>query len=117
MRLRLLLAVALGIGTAFAGLAQSFAQTLSWRTPVKYDTGVQQGVAVNSSGVIVEAHHSENHFSSFLWYHIVRLNAGKVTWGKVQFIDQSSIPGPTLSTWPTVAVTNDNYVIVVFTRG
>jgi len=117
MRLRLLLAVALAIGTAFAGLAQSFAQTLSWSTPVKYDTGDQQGVAVNSSGVIVEVHKSEGFFGSTLWYHIGRLNAGKVTWGKVQVIDQSSIPHGALTTWPSVALTNDNYVIVVFSEG
>jgi hypothetical protein len=95
---------------------RSFAQTLSWSTPVKYDTGEQQGVAVNSSGVIVEVHKSEGFYSSALWYHIGRLNAGKVTWGKVQVIDIPVDLDP-LSTWPSVALTNDNYVIVVFSDG
>jgi hypothetical protein len=117
LRMRVLLAVTLGIATAFAGLEQTFAQTLNWSTPVKYDTGDQQGVAVNSSGVIVEVHKSEGYFGSTLWYHIGSLVAGKVTWGKVQKIDQSSIPGSALSTWPSVALTNDNYVIVVFSEG
>lgn len=117
MRLRVLLAVTIGIATAFAGLEQSFAQTLIWSTPVKYDKGDQQGVAVNSSGVIVEVHKSEGYFGSTLWYHTGRMVARKVTWGKVQKIDQSSIPGGALTTWPSVALTNDNYVIVVFSEG
>jgi hypothetical protein len=116
-RLRILGAMALGIGISLAGLAQSLAQTLTWSTPVKYDTGDQQGVAVNSSGVIVEVHKSEGFWGSTLWYHIGRLNAGKVTWGKVQVIDQSSIKPSALTTWPTVAITNDNYVIVAFSGG
>jgi hypothetical protein len=117
LRMRVLLAVILGIGTAFAGLEQSFAQTLNWSTPVKYDKGDQQGVAVNSSGVIVEVHKSEGFWGSALWYHIGRMVAGNVTWGKVQTIDRSSIPGSVLTTWPSVALTNDNYVIVVFSEG
>jgi hypothetical protein len=113
LRLRVVVALALGMGCALAGLPQSLAQTLNWSDPVKYDKGDQQGVAVNSSGVVVEVHKSQGYWGSLVWYHIGKLNAGKLTWGKVQLIDQSSIPAA-LPTWPTVALTNDNYVIVVF---
>jgi hypothetical protein len=40
-----------------------------------------------------------------------------VTWGKSQYLDKSSLSVATISTWPSVALTNDNYVIIVFSEG
>jgi hypothetical protein len=48
------------------------AQTLTWSTPVKYGTGEQSSVSMNSSGLVVEVHKSRT--SNTLFYHVGKLN-------------------------------------------
>jgi hypothetical protein len=99
--------------TAFAP-----AQTLQWKTSAKYDDGIRSTVALNSSNLILEVHQAEGLYKFDLWYHVGRLVGGTVQWGKSQYIDVAKEPH-TINTpvWPTVAVTKDNYVILLYSTG
>jgi hypothetical protein len=68
---------------------------------------------MNSSGLAVEVHKSQN--SNTLFYHVGKLNRsnGTVTWGKSQVI---TIKAKT-ARWPSVALTQNSNVIIVFDDG
>jgi hypothetical protein len=52
--LRSLSATAILLFSVLLPAARVSAQSLSWSTPTKYDSGDQTSVSINSSGVIVE---------------------------------------------------------------
>jgi hypothetical protein len=89
------------------------AQTLNWSAPAKYGTGEQPSVSMNSSGLVVEVHKSQT--SKTLFYHVGKLNRsnGTVTWGKSQVIKTKV----TDASYPSVALTQNNNVIIVFDTG
>jgi len=91
-----------------AGLAA--AQTLLWTAPQKYDDGVDSSIAVHASGLILEFHQSHAIGSFDIWYHVGMLNGTGVTWGGSQSMGQTG-------SWPTVALTKEGYVIVVWSTG
>jgi hypothetical protein len=92
--------------------AVSHAQTLQWSSSAKYGTGDQPSVSMNSSGVVIEVHKSQNY--NTLYYHVGKLNRsnGVVTWGKSQFLSTK-----TEVRSPSVAITQNSNVIIVFDDG
>ena len=87
-------------------------ETLTWTKPEKYDTGWKSAVAMLQTGLIVEVHQSESLSNSVIWYHIGKLDPekGTVKWGE----SRSLIPS---GDWPSVAVTEEGYVIVTYSDG
>jgi hypothetical protein len=85
------------------------AQTLNWSTPVKYGTGYLSTVAMNTSGLVVEVHTSQN--LPTMHYHIGKLDrsTGRITWGRSRQISTKTQPD-----WPSVAITENSNVILVF---
>jgi hypothetical protein len=92
----------------------SQAQRIRWSAPTKYDTGEHPSVSMNSSGVVIEAHEAlvNNHYA--LYYHVGKLDRsnGVVTWGKSQLLSTK-----TDARFPSVAITENSSVIVVFDTG
>jgi hypothetical protein len=85
--------------------------SVSWNKPEKFDTGIQSQASINSSRMVVEVHRSEGGYDA--WYHVGRLTqyGQTVNWGK----SHPMYKGPTsTATSPTVALTNDNYVIYAY---
>jgi hypothetical protein len=94
---------------------KGFAQSpLAWKNPERLDTGIQPSVAVLPSGLVVEFHRSENS-NSKVWYNIgtlVETYRGAYTtirWGSPHSIEY-------LGERPSVAVTKEGYVVLVYTR-
>jgi hypothetical protein len=85
------------------------AQTLTWSTPAKYATGTEPSVSMNSSGIVVEVHKSQNY--NTLYYHIGKLNrsTGTVTWGKSHYVQTSEE-----IRYPEVALTQNSSVIICY---
>lgn len=85
-------------------------EPLEWPRAKTFDTGEQTSVAIVRNGLyIVEFHRSEN--TSRMWYHVGRLielwpSGYSVRWGKSHDVEVKA-------EWPSVAVTNEGYVIIV----
>lgn len=86
------------------------AQALFWTPAQKYDDGVDSSIAVHASGLILEFHQSHALGSRDIWYHVGMLNSILVTWGGSQFMGEEG-------SWPTVAISKEGYVIVVWSSG
>ena len=111
-KLNVYLKVYLGVALiCFVFLAKTAgAQTLSWTTPVKYDNGVDSALAVHSSGLVLEVHQTHVIGGSTLWYHVGKMSSTGVTWGKSHELDWQG-------EWPNFALTDDGYVIFVYSTG
>jgi hypothetical protein len=89
-----------------------------WAPLKALDNGEESSVAISPSGLIVEVHNSNSHpaFYSGLYYRIGKLDpvSGTVTWGSKgrQFQPQSIYGG-----FPSVAITKEGYVIIVYSGG
>ena len=85
--------------------------TIHWNKPAQFDDGMQTQAAINSSGLVIEFHTSQAGYG--LWYHVGRLTqyGQSVQWGPSQDIERTGSDRPQ---WPTVALTNDNYVILSY---
>jgi hypothetical protein len=90
---------------------------IAWNKPEKFDTGMQSQAAINSSGMVVEIHRSESNYKS--WYHVGRLTqyGQSVNWGKSHAIEVAGRSPRDKQVFPTVALTNDNYVIIEYSDG
>src|ERR1700748_283468 len=84
------------------------AQTLNWSTPVNYGTGDRSAVAMNTSGLVIDVHTSQN-FST-LHSHVGSLDRGtaNIRWAKSREIATKTQPD-----WPSVALTENSNVILV----
>ena len=72
----------------------------------QYDDGMQSSVAAHRSGFVLEFHKTEA-LNSKIWYHVGTLSGSNVTWGSSQY---SGFFGY----WPTVAISNEGYVLLVY---
>lgn len=106
------LGLSIGFATLWCVLSAGVAagQTLNWSPSERYDDGVDTSVAVHASGLVLEFHQSHAAGSFDIWYHVGILNGTSVTWGGSQFMGQTG-------SWPTVAVSKEGYVIVVWSTG
>jgi len=71
----------------------------------EYDTGRQTSVAAHPSGLVVEVHRTE--VTSHGFYHIGKRDPITVRWGGSQHAGF-------VAHWPTIALTKDGYVLLVF---
>jgi hypothetical protein len=74
------------------------------------DDGVESSIAVNSSGLALEFHRSQN--NTGIWYRVGKqdsLNKNSIVWGKSQSADANGY-------WPAVALSKEGYVIQVHSR-
>jgi hypothetical protein len=102
------------LGVAMMGLAlwtnTAASQTLVWSESVKYDKGDSTTLALHPLGLVLEAHQSESIGSTDLWYRVGKSNGYGVDWGRSQNI-------PWRGEWPNVVISNQGYVILVFSTG
>jgi hypothetical protein len=91
-----------------------------WAPFKQFDTGYRSSLAFHpSSGLIVEAHagNTSIHTSTGLYYHIGQFNASTqtITWGpSIRF---KAVTADQYGTYPSVAITKEGYVIIVYTNG
>lgn len=94
--------------------SESAQASVRWSKPEKFDTGMQSQASINSSRMVVEVHRS--HITSKAWYHVGRLSkeGQSVDWGKSHIMDRVAPSPRDHQVHPAVALTNDNYVIIVY---
>jgi hypothetical protein len=80
--------------------------SLQFEPTTTYDDGTQTSVAAHPSGLFLEFHRTQDAVDKKIWYHVGTLDGTTVTWGPSQF---SGAEG----SWPSVAISNEGYVIVV----
>jgi hypothetical protein len=73
----------------------------------EYDSGVQTSVTLHASGLVLEFHRTEDVANSGIWYRVGKLLGMSVTWGGSQH-------SRAMGSWPTVAISKEGYVILVF---
>jgi hypothetical protein len=101
--------------SAFAVSTRAMAQSpLDWQTAQTSDTGIQPSIAVTPSGLVVETHRSE-HNDGKVWYRVGKIGQSLdkqyfIRWGK----SHTLLDYPGLR--PTVAITKEGYVLLVYTR-
>jgi hypothetical protein len=78
---------------------------LEFDPPVFYGNGLQSSLAANSSGLALEFNRGSS--NDEIWYNVGKLGMTSMVWGANQF---SGFRGH----WPTVALTKDGYVLVVY---
>lgn len=88
------------------------AQTLNWTKATKFDTGVDPSVAVNENGRILEFHQGAH--TASVHYTFGQISGNDVEWGTTQRLESGD---GTFNYYPSVAVTKDNWVIVVTSDG
>jgi hypothetical protein len=105
-------------GTAADSAGDTEAATLSaamdWSNFGYIGGGNRSSTAMHYSGMIVEMHDGLNSlYQSGLWYHIGKLNASgtKVNWGPSRHLCYCD------AKYPSVAMTNEGYVIVSYSTG
>jgi hypothetical protein len=83
-------------------------QEVNWYPAIGLDTGEESSVYVRGRRM-VEVHRSESNWSDDFWYRIGVCNTfnGAVAWGPSHDL---SIGG----SWPTVAITREGYVILIY---
>jgi len=104
-------AVAFGVCFSLPGFASADDLNSNDAAPVfgpasQYDNGMQSSVAAHRSGFVLEFHKTEA-LNSKIWYHVGTLSGSNVTWGSSQY---SGFFGY----WPTVAISNEGYVLLVY---
>jgi hypothetical protein len=95
--------------------SESVQASVHWSKPEKFDTGMQSQASINSSRMVVEVHRSATTYKA--WYHVGRLSKGgqsSVDWGKSHVMDRVAPSPRDNQVCPAVALTNDNYVIIVY---
>jgi hypothetical protein len=94
--------------------SESAQASVRWSKPEKFDTGMQSQASINSSRMVVEVHRSA--ITSKAWYHVGRLSkeGQSVDWGKSHIMDRVAPSPRDNQVYPAVALTNDNYVIIVY---
>jgi hypothetical protein len=88
--------------------------TMNWSKFAYVDSGYRSSTAMRSSGLIVEVHDSTNEvYTTGSWYHIGKVNASdtKVDWGPSRHLTCC------FAMYPSVAITNEGYVIFTFSTG
>jgi hypothetical protein len=86
------------------------AQTLTWSTPYEYDQGEQTSLSAHPTGLVLEAHKTSTIGGIGLWYRIGIRQGTTVTWGRSQSF-------PWDGTWPNVAISNEGYVVFIYSSG
>jgi hypothetical protein len=86
------------------------AQTLTWSTPYEYDQGEQTSLSAHPTGLVLEAHKTYAIGGIGLWYRIGIRQGTTVTWGRSQSF-------PWEGTWPNVAISNEGYVVFIYSSG
>ena len=106
--------------------AATLSTTMNWAGLASVDSGYRSSTAMHYSGMVVEVHDSKGYaYSTGLYYHIGKLDASgtKVTWSPSKPISGKTIPGKLNAQWccapvyPSVAITNEGYVIVTYSDG
>jgi hypothetical protein len=106
--------VLLILGTLFG--ARALAQSpLDWKTAQKFDNGVETTVAVTPSGLVVEFHKTQNKYSNDIHYRIGKVGQAYggqylVSWGASQPLGKDG-------SRPSVAITKEGSVVLVYTKG
>jgi hypothetical protein len=96
------------LSAAIIGLALTAAPAaaqVQWGTTYEYDRGMQPALAAHPSGLVLEFHRTGT--GNTLWYHVGKLNGSTVAWG-------GSLRAPGIGSWPTVAITQDGYVLYMW---
>jgi len=83
---------------------------LEFYDSLEYDKGKQSSVAIHPSGLVIEMHQTDAGLDLTNWYRIGKLDGTRLIWGGSQHADFSG-------TWPTVAITKEGYVLVVYSTG
>ena len=78
---------------------------LEFDPPVFYGNGLQSSLAAKSSGLVLQFNRAP--LNDEIWYNVGKLGMTSMVWGANQF---SGLRGH----WPTVALTKDGYVLVVY---
>ena len=101
--------------------AATLSTTMNWSGLASVDSGFRSSTAMHYSGMVVEVHDSKNTlYSSGLYYHIGKLDATgtKVTWSPSKHIpDKPKAQWCCAPVYPSVAITNEGYVIVTYSDG
>jgi hypothetical protein len=94
--------------------AATLSATMDWSDFAFVGGGFRSSTAMHYSGMIMELHDGRNAlYESGLWYHIGKLNASgtKVSWGPSRHLCYCA------AAYPSVAMTNEGYVIVSYSSG
>jgi len=83
---------------------------------VQYDRGINSSVAVNRHNIVVEVHESQS--TDTVWYHVGRASGFGVDWSESENLGDgvytSGAHYHSKGHDPSVAVTDDNFVVVVY---
>ena len=105
--------------------AATLSTTMNWSDLAYVGGGYRSSTAMHYSGMVVEVHDSTGAlWSTGLYYHIGKLDATgtKVTWSPSKHIPGKPNPKPKpgcycAPVYPSVAITNEGYVIVTYSLG
>jgi hypothetical protein len=99
--------------TSLIAISGAKAQTLNWSQAKKFDIGEHPSLTMNPDGLVIEFHQGAK--GALLYYTIGQIAANDVSWGKTR-----TFPGEkngNFIRWPSVAITRDNYVILMTSDG